>query len=49
MVAEVTECHGRIDVLVNNAGMVVFGEDEVFTAFHELTEDEWDFEASPST
>ena len=43
MVAEATECHGRIDVLVNNAGMVVFGQDEDFTAFQDLSEDEWDF------
>ena len=43
MVAEVVECHGRIDVLVNNAGMVVFGQDEAFTAFQHLSEAEWDF------
>jgi 3-oxoacyl-[acyl-carrier protein] reductase len=43
MVAEVEECHGRIDVLVNNAGMVVFGQDESFTAFQDLSEEEWDF------
>ena len=43
MVAEVVECHGRIDVLVNNAGMVVFGQDEDFTAFQDLSEEEWDF------
>ena len=43
MVAEVVECYGRIDVLVNNAGMVVFGQDEDFTAFQDLSEEEWDF------
>ena len=42
-VAEALACHGRIDVLVNNAGMVVFGQDEDFTAFQDLSEDEWDF------
>lgn len=43
MVAEIVEHHGRIDVLVNNAGMVVFGQEEAFTAFQDLTEEEWDF------
>ncbi len=43
MVAEVIERYGRIDVLVNNAGMVVFGQNEDFTAFQDLSEDEWDF------
>ena len=37
MVAEAVECHGRIDVLVNNAGMVVFGQDEDFKAFQDLS------------
>jgi len=35
--------HGRIDVLVNNAGMVLFGEEESFVPFQELTEEQWDF------
>ena len=43
MVAEVVECYGRIDVLVNNAGMVVFGQEEAFTAFQDLSEESWDF------
>ena len=43
MVAEVVECYGRIDVLVNNAGMVVFGQEEAFTAFQDLSEEAWDF------
>jgi 3-oxoacyl-[acyl-carrier protein] reductase len=42
-VAEAVTCHGRIDVLVNNAGMVVFGQEEDFTAFQDLTEASWDF------
>ena len=37
-VAEALACHGRIDVLVNNAGMVVFGQEEDFTAFQDLSE-----------
>jgi len=35
--------HGRIDVLVNNAGMVVYGENEDFTAFQDMAEEQWDF------
>jgi 3-oxoacyl-[acyl-carrier protein] reductase len=42
-VAEALAAHGRIDVLVNNAGMVVFGQDEDFGAFQDLTEHQWDF------
>ena len=42
-VAEAVACHGRIDVLVNNAGMVVFGQEEDFTAFQDLSEESWDF------
>ena len=30
-------------MLVNNAGMVVFGQDEDFAAFQDLSEDQWDF------
>ena len=43
VVAEAVECHGRIDVLVNNAGMVDRGQDEDFTDFAHLSEDDWDF------
>jgi 3-oxoacyl-[acyl-carrier protein] reductase len=43
MVAEVEGCFGRIDVLVNNAGMVVEGTEEDFTDFAHLSEAQWDF------
>jgi len=43
-VAGALDHHGRIDVLVNNAGMVICGEEEVFLPLHELTEEQWDFE-----
>ena len=33
-------CHGRIDVLVNNAGMVIEGMDEDFTDFAHLSEED---------
>ncbi len=42
-VAEALAAHGRIDVLVNNAGMVVFGQDEDFAAFQDMSEQQWDF------
>jgi 3-oxoacyl-[acyl-carrier protein] reductase len=42
-VAEALACHGRIDVLVNNAGMVIEGRDEDFTDFASLSEEQWDF------
>lgn len=43
MVAEAVRRHGRIDVLVNNAGMVVYGQEEDFSAFQDLSEAAWDF------
>ena len=43
VVAQAIAAHGRIDVLVNNAGMVVFGQDEDFAAFQDLSERQWDF------
>jgi len=43
VVAEAIAAHGRIDVLVNNAGMVVFGQDEDFASFQDLSESQWDF------
>ncbi len=42
-VAEAVTCHGRIDVLVNNAGMVIEGMDEDFTDFAHMSEKDWDF------
>jgi 3-oxoacyl-[acyl-carrier protein] reductase len=42
-VADAVGCHGRIDVLVNNAGMVIEGMDEDFTDFPHITEAQWDF------
>jgi 3-oxoacyl-[acyl-carrier protein] reductase len=42
-VDEALTCYGRIDVLVNNAGMVVFGQEEDFKAFQDMTEASWDF------
>jgi len=42
-VAEAVARHGRLDLLVNNAGMVVCGGKEAFKAFQELDEDEWDY------
>lgn len=43
-VGEAEAAHGRLDVLVNNAGMVVYGEEEDFTAFQDLSEEQWDFD-----
>jgi 3-oxoacyl-[acyl-carrier protein] reductase len=42
-VAEIMDAHGRIDVLVNNAGMVRFGDRDEFVAFQDLTEAQWDY------
>jgi 3-oxoacyl-[acyl-carrier protein] reductase len=43
MVTEVETRYGRIDVLVNNAGMVIEGMDEDFVDFAHLSEEQWDF------
>jgi len=40
---EVISRHGCVDVLVNNAGMVVEGSDESFVDFAHMTEEDWDF------
>jgi 3-oxoacyl-[acyl-carrier protein] reductase len=41
--AEALATHGHVDVLVNNAGMVVYGQEEDFRSFPDLTEESWDF------
>ena len=43
VVDEAIAAHGRIDVLVNNAGMVVYGQDEDFASFQDMSERQWDF------
>ena len=42
LVAAVTEEFGRIDVLVNNAGMVQVGMEEDFSSFLDMTYESWD-------
>jgi 3-oxoacyl-[acyl-carrier protein] reductase len=42
-VADALEVHGRIDVLVNNAGMVLYGSEYESGAFQDLSEQDWDF------
>lgn len=44
MVEAALDLYGRIDVLVNNAGMIQIGVDESTLShrFHEMTEEEWD-------
>jgi len=44
MVDLVLELYGRVDVLVNNAGMVRVGDEQVSKPFVELGEAEWDRE-----
>ena len=41
LVESVLELYGRIDVLVNNAGMVQLGVDSPSKRFVDLSEDEW--------
>jgi 3-oxoacyl-[acyl-carrier protein] reductase len=42
-VAEASDLYERIDVLVNNAGMVICGCEEDFCCIDTLTEEQWDF------
>ena len=44
LVAQVIERFGRIDILVNNVGMVQTGSKELFARFDSLTESQWDSE-----
>ncbi|MEG0662436.1 MAG: SDR family NAD(P)-dependent oxidoreductase, partial [Anaerovoracaceae bacterium] len=43
LVKNVTEEFGRVDVLINNAGMTQVGEEEEFVNFAEMSYDSWDF------
>lgn len=46
VIDDIVSDFGRIDVLVNNAGMTQVGETEDFTEFAELSHDEWDLSIS---
>jgi 3-oxoacyl-[acyl-carrier protein] reductase len=43
IVGEIIGVHGKIDVLVNNAGMVKYGDRDEFVAFQDLSEAQWDY------
>jgi len=43
IVDEAVDEHRRIDVLVNNAGMAIYGDKETFKAIQDLDENDWDF------
>jgi 3-oxoacyl-[acyl-carrier protein] reductase len=42
LVEEVLAAHGRLDILINNAGMIAVGEEEISNDVLDMTEDEWD-------
>ncbi len=42
LVSDIMNTYGRIDVLINNAGMVQVGQEEDFTTFDQMTDDSWD-------
>jgi 3-oxoacyl-[acyl-carrier protein] reductase len=42
MVRQIEAYFGRIDMLVNNAGMSKVGSPEVYQLFHEMDDEEWD-------
>jgi 3-oxoacyl-[acyl-carrier protein] reductase len=43
VVDDILGAHQKVDVLVNNAGMVRYGEPDEFVAFQDLTEAQWDY------
>ncbi|MGL4485408.1 MAG: SDR family NAD(P)-dependent oxidoreductase [Anaerovoracaceae bacterium] len=42
LVEKIIEKHGKIDVLINNAGMTQVGQEEDFTDFLNVTDESWD-------
>jgi len=43
LIEKIVERRGKIDVLVNNAGMTQVGEDEDFSLFADMTPESWSF------
>jgi 3-oxoacyl-[acyl-carrier protein] reductase len=42
LISQIMQTYGKIDVLVNNAGMVQVGQKEDFTLFHELSDESFE-------
>ncbi|HEX7473377.1 MAG TPA: SDR family NAD(P)-dependent oxidoreductase [Candidatus Limnocylindrales bacterium] len=42
LIAEILGAHGRLDILINNAGMIALGEDEASHDVLDMTDEEWD-------